>query len=77
MATSPPSPPGGASPAAGAGDAGRRSELRRGARVRHPILGQGTILEVDGSGDNAKLTVFFERQGKRKLIAKYANLEPI
>lgn len=69
--------PRGASPAAGAGDAGRRSELRRGARVRHPILGQGTILEVDGSGDNAKLTVFFERQGKRKLIAKYANLEPI
>jgi DNA helicase-2/ATP-dependent DNA helicase PcrA len=51
--------------------------LGKGTRVRHPTLGQGVVLEVDGSGDHAKITVFFERSGKRKLVAKYANLEAL
>jgi DNA helicase-2/ATP-dependent DNA helicase PcrA len=54
---------------------GATAGLQRGSRVRHPILGQGTVLELDGSGDGAKLTVFFDREGKRKLVARYANLE--
>jgi DNA helicase-2/ATP-dependent DNA helicase PcrA len=49
---------------------------RRGNRVRHPTLGTGVVLEVDGEGDDAKLTVFFDRAGKKRLIAKYASLEP-
>jgi DNA helicase-2/ATP-dependent DNA helicase PcrA len=48
---------------------------RRGSRVRHPTLGQGVVLELEGEGDDAKLTVFFEKAGKRRLIARYANLE--
>ena len=48
---------------------------RRGSRVRHPTLGSGVILEIDGEGDGAKLTVFFDRAGKKRLIAKYASLE--
>jgi ATP-dependent DNA helicase UvrD/PcrA len=51
--------------------------LRRGSRVRHPTLGPGVVLEMDGEGDDARLTVFFERSGKRKLVAKYANLETV
>jgi DNA helicase-2/ATP-dependent DNA helicase PcrA len=50
--------------------------LARGQGVSHPTLGAGVILEVEGSGENAKLTVFFERGGKRRLIAKYAGLRP-
>ena len=49
--------------------------LRRGRRVRHPTLGEGVLMELEGAGGNAKLTVFFDRSGKRKLVAKYANLE--
>ncbi len=49
--------------------------LRRGRRVRHPTLGEGVLMELEGEGDNAKMTVFFDRSGKRKLVAKYANLE--
>jgi DNA helicase-2/ATP-dependent DNA helicase PcrA len=56
-------------------DAEPGEELRRGSRVRHPTLGAGTVLALEGLGDQAKLTVFFERAGKRKLLAKYANLE--
>ena len=49
--------------------------VQRGARVRHPSLGEGVVLGLDGEGESAKLTVFFDHAGKRKLIAKYANLE--
>ncbi len=47
----------------------------KGKRVRHPTLGEGVIMAYDGEGDDAKITVFFDRAGKRKLVAKYANLE--
>ena len=49
---------------------------RRGMRVRHPTLGTGVVLEVEGEGDDAKLTVFFDRAGKKRLVARYASLEP-
>jgi DNA helicase-2/ATP-dependent DNA helicase PcrA len=51
--------------------------VKRGARVRHASLGEGVVMGFDGKGDDAKLTVFFDHAGKRKLIAKYANLELI
>jgi DNA helicase-2/ATP-dependent DNA helicase PcrA len=54
-----------------------RVRLERGISVRHPMLGTGVILEVEGEGGDAKLTVFFERAGKRRLIAKFAGLEPL
>src|SRR6185295_7079273 len=52
-----------------------RRAIRRGSRVRHPTLGNGVVLEMEGEGEEARLTVFFERSGKRKLVAKFANLE--
>jgi DNA helicase-2/ATP-dependent DNA helicase PcrA len=55
-------------------DAPRRP-VKRGSRVRHPTLGSGVVLELDGQGEDAKITVFFEKAGKRKLVARFANLE--
>ena len=52
-------------------------DLRRGKRVCHPTLGEGVVMELEGEGESAKITVFFERAGKRKLVARYANLELI
>jgi DNA helicase-2/ATP-dependent DNA helicase PcrA len=52
-----------------------RRAIRRGSRVRHPTLGAGVVLDMEGDGDEARLTVFFEKSGKRKLVAKFANLE--
>jgi len=49
---------------------------RKGTRVRHPTLGTGVVLAVDGEGEDAKLTVYFDRSGKKRLVAKYASLEP-
>jgi DNA helicase II / ATP-dependent DNA helicase PcrA len=47
---------------------------RRGQRVRHDQFGEGTILTMEGSGPDAKLTVYFERAGSKKFIAKFAKL---
>jgi hypothetical protein len=51
--------------------------LHKGSRVRHPTLGPGVVLETDGEGENAKLTIYFDRSGKRRLLARYANLESL
>ena len=49
--------------------------LRPGSHVRHATLGKGVVLQLDGDGEDAKLTVFFDKAGKRKLIRRYAPLE--
>jgi len=46
-----------------------------GTRVKHPKYGYGTILRVEGSGDDLKLTISFISYGLKKMIAKYAELE--
>jgi DNA helicase-2/ATP-dependent DNA helicase PcrA len=50
------------------------AELKRGQKVRHEQFGVGTILTMEGSGPEAKLTVYFERGGSKKFIAKFAKL---
>ena len=50
--------------------------LRRGARVRHPHFGDGTVLDIEILTDDAKLVVRFASVGRKTLRAKYAKLEP-
>ena len=63
--------PGGGAAAAGGSERG----IRKGSQVEHPVLGEGVVLATEGSGDQAKITVYFQKAGKKKLLAKYANLE--
>ena len=49
--------------------------LRKGSRVRHPTLGVGQVFRIEGSGDQMRLTVYFQGSGRRTLVAKYAKLE--
>jgi len=37
----------------------------------------GTVLRVEGSGSEAKLTVSFQNFGLKKLVAKYASLDVV
>jgi DNA helicase II / ATP-dependent DNA helicase PcrA len=48
--------------------------FRRGQKVRHEQFGEGTILTMEGNGPDAKLTVYFERAGSKKFVAKYVKL---
>ncbi|MEZ5307648.1 MAG: 3'-5' exonuclease [Pyrinomonadaceae bacterium] len=47
-----------------------------GAHVRHAKYGKGLVLRREATGDNVKLTVSFPGYGQKKLIEKFANLEP-
>ncbi|HET7292603.1 MAG TPA: UvrD-helicase domain-containing protein [Vicinamibacteria bacterium] len=47
-----------------------------GARVRHPLFGVGTVLRSEGSGDDLKLTVSFPAVGAKRLVARFAGLQP-
>jgi DNA helicase II / ATP-dependent DNA helicase PcrA len=46
-----------------------------GTRVRHSKYGVGTIIEVEGEGEDRKLTVSFPDYGPKKLVERYANLQ--
>jgi DNA helicase-2/ATP-dependent DNA helicase PcrA len=46
-----------------------------GARVRHSKYGVGTIIEIEGEGEDRKLTVSFQDYGAKKLVERYANLQ--
>jgi len=46
-----------------------------GTRVRHSKFGIGTIIEVEGDGEDRRLTVSFQDFGPKKLLERYANLQ--
>jgi DNA helicase II / ATP-dependent DNA helicase PcrA len=55
--------------------AGRESaDALVGRRVRHPKFGVGTVIEVEGEGEDRRLTVSFQDHGPKKLLERYANL---
>ena len=45
-------------------------------RVRHAQFGVGTVTAVEAHNDDTKITVRFNTVGVKKLLAKYARLEP-
>jgi DNA helicase II / ATP-dependent DNA helicase PcrA len=50
--------------------------VKTGMRVRHKQFGVGTVLGVEDQGDDLKITVRFPAVGTKKLLARYAGLEP-
>jgi DNA helicase-2/ATP-dependent DNA helicase PcrA len=46
-----------------------------GTRVRHSKYGVGTIIGVEGEGEERRLTVSFQDYGAKKLVERYANLQ--
>ena len=56
---------------------GGAAGLKQGQRVRHAKYGEGQVLMREGEGEDAKVTVMFQRHGMKKLMEKFANLEKI
>ena len=46
--------------------------LREGCKIEHQRFGIGTVLSVEGSGENAKATVDFVNSGRKQLLLKFA-----
>ena len=51
-----------------------KTGLQKGARVRHPKYGEGIVALREGDGDDAKITVQFQKHGVKKLVEKFAQL---
>ena len=54
-----------------------RKDSLVGTRVRHSKYGVGTIIGVEGEGDDRKLTVSFQDYGAKTLVERYANLQVV
>jgi len=57
-------------------DSQEMPSLRKGARVRHPRFGAGTVAEISGLGGDVKAAIDFDAVGRKVVVLKYANLEP-
>ena len=50
-------------------------DLRIGTRVLHKRFGEGEIMELEGSGENAKAVVAFDAGDTKKLLLRFAQLQ--
>jgi DNA helicase-2/ATP-dependent DNA helicase PcrA len=57
-------------------DSQEQVRLVKGARVRHPQFGSGTVMELSGFGTDVRAAIDFDEVGRKKVIVKYANLQP-
>ena len=48
-----------------------------GQRVVHAKFGEGTVVNLEGSGAHARVEVNFEYSGTKWLVMAYANLQPV
>ena len=46
-----------------------------GSYVTNAKFGRGQVVKIEGSGDDAKITVSFPGHGLKKLVAKYAGIK--
>lgn len=46
--------------------------LQEGMKIEHQRFGRGTVLKIEGSGENTKATVEFVHSGTKQLLLKYA-----
>ena len=53
------------------------SGLREGAVIEHQRFGIGTIVRLEGSGDNEKATVDFRNAGTKQLLLKFARFKVV
>lgn len=62
-----------ASASSSASSAGSSScGLQEGMKIEHQRFGRGTVLKIEGTGENTKATVEFVHSGTKQLLLKYA-----
>jgi DNA helicase-2/ATP-dependent DNA helicase PcrA len=54
---------------------GPEHDFNLGSTVSHERFGIGTVVNVEGSGPNARVQINFETAGQKWLVLSYANLE--
>ena len=73
LASSSPSSPSSTSSSASASvSTGLSVQLVEGSKIEHQRFGIGTVLKLEGTGENAKATVKFVNSGTKQLLLKFA-----
>ena len=52
-------------------------DLHEGARIEHQRFGIGTVIKIEGTGENTKATVEFRNVGTKQLLLKFAKFKII
>ena len=50
-------------------------QFRMGQHVQHKLYGRGKIVNLSGFGDDMRIIVLFNDGARRKMMAKFADLE--
>lgn len=53
------------------------SDIATGMTVEHGRFGRGKIINMEGVGESAKATIFFQKEGQKNLLLKFAKLKII
>ena len=53
------------------------SDLREGCKIEHQRFGVGTVMKIEGTGENTKATVAFRNAGTKQLLLKFAKFKII
>ena len=59
----------------GQSPAAKKKKIGPGSTIEHAKYGRGTVMRLEGSGEDTKVTVSFPGYGLKKLIAKYAGIK--
>ena len=51
------------------------SGLQEGSTIEHQRFGIGTVLRLEGDGENRKATVDFKHAGTKQLLLKFARFK--
>ena len=53
------------------------TDLREGCKIEHQRFGVGTVVKIEGTGENTKATVAFRNAGTKQLLLKFAKFKII
>ena len=56
-------------------DIGDAAKIQAGMEVFHERFGRGKVVSIEGSGQNRKATVFFNKIGDKQLLLRFAKLK--
>lgn len=63
--------------AVGSGPSAEATSLSVGNVIEHQRFGKGTVVNIEGTGENKKATVEFEQTGPKQLLLKFAHFKVI
>jgi DNA helicase-2/ATP-dependent DNA helicase PcrA len=52
-------------------------DLHEGTSIEHKRFGIGTVIKIEGTGENTKATVEFKNTGTKQLLLKFAKFKII